>query len=349
MIHIKNIKPSKTFLDVFEDISIMTEEKLSKAKEFYNQKKVASKKFKIAGIDPTRGGERLTYSQAEAHEKKMTEHYTQYQTLNKRTIDFKGYAMPMEVFDTIRKRFGLFAIEPSKFNNWYIVPKKNDAFLTNTKREHTRIEGESAVFVYFILPIVGLCLVGWGIYEAINYMGQVWFFINVSIIATMVFSLVKFVKKKRTNKAMRKQKKRDKTLLQKAFPDLTLRNNRESALSIRNALKSATRAAVQISLPHPPEDVLLLMDKACDIIPSTLDWTIWTIADPASIGFTVKERVKRIVREPKNVDPGLVVQYKGFVAVLPDTWYNVTPLEQSFIDEVMQIAEQWDARAYLAN
>ncbi len=55
------------------------------------------------------------------------------------------------------------------------------------------------------------------------------------------------------------------------------------------------------------------------------------------------------ITTPSEKDPGIIVEYGFFTAVLPETFYFVTDLEQQFIDEAMKVAEQWNARKFIHN
>jgi hypothetical protein len=78
-----------------------------------------------------------------------------------------------------------------------------------------------------------------------------------------------------------------------------------------------------------------------------------TVADPNAIGFEIVKKYNNIPprppRPPKPVDPGIVFEYGHFAIILPETFYNITNLENTFLHRALEIGEKWDAKKYLMN
>lgn len=331
----------KNVLALIRDASITVEEKIIQDRKYYQQKKVAAKNFdRIAGIDPTMGGKRLTYQQAVDHEKRVKEDFTQREALKKALEGFQMYLLPKEIFYRIRAKLGLFAIEASPYNNWYISQS------TGSPQTPEAIKVSDRITLLVFILAVGIIPYAILKYSASN--DPIFTYVVKPFLAgTFIYLAVNVIQYLRIMW-------RERNTLAYHFPSMIISNDDTDmpyGVTIRKLVENRIRTMVQIDLIQPEDEAIVnTMGKVSIAVPKEDEWTIWTVADPKCIGFSVQEKVEpEPIKEPEPADPGLVVQYKGYVAVLPETWYNVTELEQSFIDEIMAIAERWDARAYLAN
>ena len=137
--------------------------------------------------------------------------------------------------------------------------------------------------------------------------------------------------------------------LSRAFKDLTMKNRLYQDLELY--MKRREKALVQVKLPTPPPEVVEVISDVVRKLQKRKEFQIVTIADQEAIGLDIQFRIipAPISTPAREVDPGIFIEYGEFVALLPDTFYHVTPLEQTFIDKVNEVAEQWDARSYIFN
>ena len=283
-------------------------------------------------------GNAIVHKDFAAYEKKTTQMYKDREALKLAVAPFNALVMPTEVFQKLRKKLGLFALEPSGFDNWYMVEKEPgpEAFTKTTKAE---LLLHSKCLAIFVAGIIAVCVCPCG-----NTFGYGFALLAASLLCSLFFIGYQGWKEDR-------EKKRQENTLKYWFPSMTLRKPIGSSISIAKVVRDKARTVVQISLPQPPRKILLLMEKVFTHLTRFEKCRIWTIADEQSIGFSLQKRVVPIQKkQAQEYDPGLFITYgSSFVAILSDTFYHITGLEQSFLDEAKNVAEGWNVRKYLSN
>lgn len=342
---------SMNLIEIFQEVETITDRKLDKEKAYFKNKKVLPSGINIAGIDTTRSGENLTHAEFKMHRNKVKELDRDREVLRVAVAKWDALVMPKALFDELRKSLGLFAIYPSPYENWYVVPKKwrkkHDAIIDDAEQYLSISHKEKNTFKTWIyLAFCIVLFIGLVRYQnAGSTFSAILQFVAI-VLPSFYFGL-KFL---HTKQKKWKNKIEAHKSLRQIFTDYTIRPESEAA-TIR-AVNGKAKDKVQISLPQPPKKVLNTMIELWNTIPLGNGFEVLTIADELSVGHTIKEREK-----PKPVpvqlssehDPGLVVEYGTYVAIIPSTFYNVTALEESFLHRAVRVAEHWDARRYILN
>ncbi|MEO1263245.1 MAG: hypothetical protein AAFZ15_30825 [Bacteroidota bacterium] len=145
--------------------------------------------------------------------------------------------------------------------------------------------------------------------------------------------------------------------LRDIVPSLTLTSSPTEV--VEQAVKRRTQHTVLITIPQPepknPEHdkVFNAMQEVHKAVyaQNNKDLLIRTVVDENAIGFTFQPKDMKAarVREMMRDDPGLIVIYGDYVAVIPETFYHVSEMEEEFLKKAYEVATNWDARTYLSN
>jgi len=131
-------------------------------------------------------------------------------------------------------------------------------------------------------------------------------------------------------------------LLNEAFPDGIVKSYGE-------ATKYTDR--VKITLPEAPEEVHAEIVGVINALPTDYAPHICVIADPKSVGteLLLAEKKPAPPSPPRRLDPGIVIEWGKFGAILPTTFYHLSALEYGFLDRVEKVVRKWNFMEFLSN
>jgi hypothetical protein len=106
----------------------------------------------------------------------------------------------------------------------------------------------------------------------------------------------------------------------------------------------------KIGLPRPPEHVRKKIISALQLHQQIGRGDLCTVADPLACTVElVKTHTVHPPIPPRPADPGVVIEFKHFAVILPETFYNITSTEAHFLTASLEIAEHWDIKKYMLN
>lgn len=347
-----------TLTELLRDVGVTIENKMTNAVEFYQQKRVVDDTVQIAGIDITQGGRNLTAKQHKKFEKNVTKLHTEWLRLGSTFANHNPIIIPQNIFDLVRERLGLLAIVPNEGNTGaYTISLEWSQ--KRTQLEHEKDNDNGWYFIgtaLFTCTIIGL--IAYTIYAVRSLLPPVMQEIALAVqfdsysgaaivIISVIVSFI-FAYKISRQKSMQKIGKLRKNYVL-MFPQLRLENGYKEG---DRYTPYRGKDWVQVTIPQPPPEQFEEILAVAQAAKGKKGMKIITVADEKAIGITLHEakREKPVsVTTSSDYDPGLAVEHGSLVAVLPNTFYFMTELEQRFIDEVRQAAENWDAKSYVYN
>lgn len=318
--------PERFFHDVLRDTEAITADKMEKAVETFNGQQVVDDALvlMVAGIDLTEGGKRLMSTEFDMIQKNVQRLEEEYRHLQSVVEDFDPIILPKVIFDRIRLNLNLFVVVPHKGTpNEYGVSEE-------WSQRYTAISSRNYA------PIVAVV---WAVCVAI-------LFGSTQSFKALLFSLPIGFALYLCSLLWKWQEvqdlKRNYGLL---FQKLRLDTPRTSS-----------KDWVRISVPPPSGEDVGVIDRiialSTHVKRSSSRCKLVTIVDEKAIGIDlhVADRPKpEPVSTSIDEDPGMAVEHGDWVAIIPDTFYNVTPMEEEFIEDVLIAAVSWDAESYVYN
>jgi hypothetical protein len=344
---------------IFEKITRITDEKIDKT--FYDVNKIKSNPNipKIPGMDLTANGSILTYEQFHELERTYPTFISEKEALKVAFSGTNAFVMNKNIFHDLCTSLGLVRIYSSSQNNDIYKTRLYSEAINEHKRDfenHMKLNklrisiGLNAVsfLIPFCISMVMLFLVigvWFGLIKRLDSIfGNITLTISgyslVCLISSFFISKVHSLNtlKVRIEEEIEKRKEPLKHFLFYLFKGGVVEDN--------HTISSVTHSAVRITVPNPPESTREKIISIISNLPKLNNKEkICTIADPATV--TVKHEADII--PPRPADPGIVIEYGHFAVILPDTFYNVSELESSFLEKCLRIAEQWDVKKYLLN
>lgn len=350
-----------TIPKVFERVAKVTDEKIDMAFADVHQIESNPDLPKIPGMDLTANGRVLTYEQFSKLKKEYPSFVAEKEALKLAFADTNAYVMNKNIFHELCTSLGLVRIYQSENeDNTYVTnisladakeKLKKDIDLHNVTDPVRVAFSDSHGFDngVFWLPFLGFIIAYWVVCYGFFDIEEILYpWLNVAC-ATVVplylsYQLTKtiipyLIGKDTFDALIEERKKPIKHLLYYLFDNgVVATNNRWGSRDVKSMVK--------VTVPNPPENVRKNIVSIFKQLPKLNHREqICTVADP----YAVTIEYKGDVFPPRPADPGIVVEYGHFAVILPDTFYNITKLESSFLDACLHIAEKWDVKKYLLN